>query len=134
MSACPITGYPAPIARTLLGGLDRPFDLWDQTDDSLVRLRRHHLRRASDLVTDQGDEKQARRERYMAREVHDHQLMRFRLRMRYGAVDDHIGTTSYDCYIRHDEAPAYALALYMDASRARLGMRHVFDWPTAVAA
>jgi hypothetical protein len=127
MSTCTVTGRWTPPARDLYGH-DQPFGLWDQTDDSLSRLRRQHLRVAADLARD-GDLTQARREWWMAREIRDHQHMRFRLRMRYGAVDDHEGTTSYDCYQRHDEPPGYALALFMDSTRARLGRRHVLDWP-----
>lgn len=139
--SCPITGYPTPIAREMLG-MDRDFDLWDQADDSLVRLRRQHLRRAADFA--RGDIgpldaeprlRQARREWYQAEEIRLHQQQRFQLRMRYGAIDDHLGTTSYDCYIRHNEAPAYALALFMDSARAAHGRRHILDWPAqAVAA
>lgn len=126
MSACPVTGYPTTPARDLYGH-DQPFNLWDQTDDGLVWLRRQHQRAASDFGRD-GDVVRGSREWFMAREIRDHQHMRFRLRMRYGAVDDHAGTTSYDCYVRHDEPPAYALALLMDSTNARLGRRHVLRW------
>ncbi len=126
MGLCAVTRRFNPPARDLYGH-NVPFGLWDQTDDSLARLRRHHQRRAADLARD-GELKQARREWFMGREVRDHQLMRFRLRMRYGAVDDHVGTTSYDCYLRHDEPPAYALALLLDSTNARLGRRHVLTW------
>lgn len=105
------------------------FTLWDQTDDSLVRLRRHHRRAASDLA-EEGRLTEARREWYQAEEIRLHQLQRFQLRMRYGAVDNHVGTDSYDCYLRHDEAPTYWLALSMDGTNARLGRRHILRWPS----
>lgn len=60
------------------------------------------------------------------------QLARFRLRMRYGAVDEHRGTGSYDRWYRLDEAPTYGLAALMDRERWRLGIgRHVLDWGAA---
>lgn len=123
---CPITGRWTRPARDLYGH-DKPFDLWDLTDDGLARMRRALLRETSDLARD-GDLTNARRRWFEAREIHDHQLIRFRVRMRYGAVDDHVGTTSYDCFIRHDEAPSYALALFMDAARANSGRTHVLKW------
>lgn len=128
MGACAVTGRWNQPAHDFYPK-DKPFDLWDQTDDSLARLRRQHRRAAADYARD-GDLARGRREWFMAREILDHQLQRFRLRMRYGAVDDHRGTTSYDCYLRHDEAPAYALALLMDSINARLGRRHVLTWKT----
>lgn len=135
MGTCPVTGYQtAPAADFYPEGM---FGLWSLDDAGLARIRRQHLRAAADFARGDmgpdpaGDLTQARREWYMAREIHDHQLMRFRLRMRYGAIDDHLGTTAYDCYIRHDERPSYGLALFMDSTKARLGLRHVLQWPEA---
>lgn len=127
---CPITGRWTPPARDVYGH-ETPFNLWDQADDSLVRLRRHYARAAADFARD-GDLVRGRREWFQAEEIRLHQHQRFRLRMRYGAVDDHVGTTVYDCYVRHDEAPSYALALFMDSTNARLGRRHILRWPTTV--
>lgn len=129
MSICPITGRSVPNARDLRG-LHAPFDLWDQTDDSLARLRRQHLRAASELARED-DLRQARREWWMGREVRDHQLLRVQLRMRYGAVDDHRGTSSYDCWLRHDEPPGYTLAMLIDSARARAAKSHMLHWPSA---
>lgn len=57
------------------------------------------------------------------------QLGRFRLRMRYGAVDEHAGTTSYDRWYRLGEAPTYGLAALMDREHWRHGSgRHVLNW------
>lgn len=128
---CTVAGRWTPPAHDLYP--DRPFDLWDQTDDSLVRLRRHYRRAAADSVRDD-NLVQARRDWYQAEEIRLHQHQRFQLRMRYGAVDDHIGTTVYDCYVRHDEPPSYALALAMDSTNARLGRRHILRWAAEVAA
>lgn len=129
---CPVTGRWTPPARHLLG-MDRSFDLWDQADDSLDRLRRHFCRAAADFARD-GNLVRARREWHQAEEIRLHQQQRFQLRMRYGAVDDHVGTTVYDCYVRHDEPPSYALALFMDSTNARLGRRHILRWASEVAA
>lgn len=126
---CTATGRHTTDLR--LHHLDEPFSLWEHPDDSLRRLRRDYLRRAADLTED-GDLLHARREWYQAEELHQHQLMRFRLKMRYGAV--FFGTDSYDCFLRHDEAPSYWLALFMDSTRARLGRRHTLAWPDATAA
>lgn len=104
----------------------------DMTDDSLARIRRQLLRQTSDLAREHlasGREDllaEAHHRWYEACEIRDHQLARFRLQMRYGARDD--GTYSWRCYYSHDEAPHYRLAIAMDHSRFRRGLRHCLAW------
>jgi hypothetical protein len=50
----------------------------------------------------------------LLRKARQEQLARFCLRMRYGAVDNHLGTDSYDRYYRLGERPTYQLAAHMD--------------------
>jgi len=68
-------------------------------------------------------------------------LVRWCLHMRYGAVDDHLGTQSFDRYHRFGEAPGYTLARDLDYKRWELrdrlpkrGLRrHVLDWDKFIA-
>lgn len=108
------------------------YGLLDQADDSLRRLRRTFLREASDLA-EGGYLDRARRASDEAQLIRRHQMARFRLRMRYGAVDDHLGTPNFDCWYRHDAAPTYRLAAAMDRARQWQGRSHVLEWPTEVA-
>lgn len=100
----------------------RPFGLIDLADDSLVRVARQLRRRVEDGEPGAKFAKQLRA-------IKVQQLSRLALRMRYGAVDNHVGTDVYDRYHRLDEPPTYNLAAHMDRERARLGWRHVLAWP-----
>lgn len=94
----------------------------DLTDEGLARYMRGLRRDIEDGIRVGVSEALWARARRL-------QLARLRLRMRYGAVDEHAGTTSYDRWYRLDEAPTYGLAALMDRERWRLGMgRYVLDW------
>jgi len=101
------------------------FSLRDLTDDGLTRLEKQRRRAVEDgmPVPDAA-----------IREVRAVRIMRLLLRMRYGAVDNHVGTHSYDHWYRLDKAPSYDLALLMDHGRWCLGRRHVLSWNSAMAA
>lgn len=114
-------GYSA-LCRAYDEAMQRPFGLIDLADDSLVRVARQLRRRIED------GEPEAKHAKEL-RAIKVQQLSRLALRMRYGAVDNHVGTDVYDRYHRLDEAPSYNLAAHMDRERARLGWRHVLAWP-----
>ncbi len=94
----------------------------DLTDDALIRLRRTYQRGIEDGIS--GSHTYPR----YIRAIRTLQGSRLRLKMRYGAVDDHVGTHIYDHYYRLDAAPSYKLATKMDHSRWQLGRSHVLDW------
>jgi hypothetical protein len=94
----------------------------DLTDEGLARALRGFERGIEDGIAG------ARRYPSLIAAIRVQQLSRFRLRMRYGAVDNHVGTDVYDRYYRHREAPTYRLAAHMDHARWKLGKSYVLDW------
>jgi hypothetical protein len=94
------------------------------TDDALARFMRTCQRAIED---GQQTEMYAR----LLAKARGQYLARFALRMRYGAVDNHIGTDSYDRWYRLDEPPTYRFAAGMDLWRAQHGQRHILVWPAA---
>lgn len=101
----------------------KPFTFWNLSDDALLRIRRQYLR----LIEDNPGRPHAQIDAWLA-SIRWVRLVRWCLKMRYGAVDDHVGTHSYDRYYRFDERPSYALAREMDYRRYELGGRHIIDW------
>lgn len=101
-----------------VGGMTRPLSLRDQTDDGLARLRKQVERAVEDGIATP----------VRVGPIKDEQHRRLRLRMRYGAVDNHVGTDDVHRWAAHDEAPSYALAAWMDLGRCVAGRRHVLDW------
>ena len=107
------------------------FTFWDLTDDGLLRVRRDYLR----LIEDNAGRPHAKIDAWLA-SIRWVRLVRWALHMRYGAVDEHAGTRSWDRYNRFDEAPTYSLALEIDKLRwsyrdhlpTRGTRRHILDW------
>lgn len=109
------------------------FTFWDLTDDGLIRVRRDYLR----LLEDNPGKRSAQIEAWLA-SIRWVRLVRWCLHMRYGAVDEHRGTKSFDRYNRFGDAPAYSLALDIDKLRwsyrdhpkmpKRGTRRHIIDW------
>jgi hypothetical protein len=95
----------------------------DLTDDGLTRLARTYRH----AIEDGGSAKMYGR---LLEVIRRQRLSRMRLKMRYGAVDNHAGTDSYDRWYRLDEPPTYRLAAVMDHQRFLLGQRHVLAWTT----
>lgn len=114
--------------RSLVQG-DR-FTLWDHTDDGLRRMRREFTRQAEDAADD-GQPERATNARNRAEWIKQHQLVRFCLRMRYGAKD--YGTDINDQYARLGVAPSYRLALLIDRTACSLGKRHILRYAEAAA-
>jgi len=107
------------------------FTFWDCSDDSLIQLRRQYLR----MIEDNPDRKHAMIDGWLA-SIRWVRLVRWCLRMRYGAVDEHLGTKEWFRYLKHDEPPAYSLALRLDQMRwelrdklpSRGTRRAILDW------
>lgn len=109
------------------------FTFWDLSDDGLIRVRRDYLR----MLEDHPGQRSAQIDRWLAK-IRWVRLVRWCLHMRYGAVDEHRGTKSWDRYNRFGDAPAYSLALDLDRLRwslrdhpkmpARGTRRHILDW------
>lgn len=107
------------------------FTFWDLSDDGLARTRRQYQR----LIEDNGPHRQI--DAWLA-EIRWVRLVRWCLHMRYGAVDEHKGTKSWDRYSRFGEAPAYSFALDVDKLRwsyrnhpkmpKRGTLRHILAW------
>lgn len=117
------------------------FTFWDLTDDGLLRVRKQYLRMIEDGQFNNHPEPVLRAWLASIRWV---RLVRWCLHMRYGAVDEHLGTKSWDRYNRFGDAPAYSLALeidrlrwsYRDHPRMPKGgtRRHILDWSRFQAA
>lgn len=111
----------------------RGFTFWDLADDGLLRVRREYLR----MIEDNPGRAHAKIDAWLA-SIRWVRLVRWCLHMRYGAVDDHIGTHSWDRYNRFGDAPSYTLARNIDYKRWELrdhprmpkrGLRrHIIDW------
>lgn len=93
------------------------FTFWDLTDDGLTRVRRDYLR----MLEDHPGQKSAQIDRWLA-QIRWVRLVRWCLHMRYGAIDEHLGTKSWDRCNRFGDAPAYSLAL--DIDKLRWSLRH----------
>lgn len=109
------------------------FTFWDLSDDGLVRMRRQYLR----MIEDNPGRPHAKIDAWLA-SIRWARLVRWCLHMRYGAVDEHLGTKSWDRYQRFGDAPTYSFALELDKLRwsyrdhpkmpKRGTLRHVIDW------
>lgn len=112
---------------------EEPFTFWDSSDDSLIRLRRDYLR----MIEDNPGRPHATIDAWLA-SIRWVRLVRWCLHMRYGAIDEHLGTKSWDRYNRFGEPPAYSLALEIDRLRwsyrdhpnmpKRGTRRHILAW------
>ena len=96
-----------------------PFTIRDLDDEALATQAKRHRRAREDGLPVP---------RSVTDTIRTEQLIRFCLRMRYGAIDNHLGTHSYGRWYRLDEPPSYALAMQMDHTRWRLGQRHILTW------
>lgn len=111
----------------------RPFTFWDLPDEGLLNVRKQYLR----MIEDNPGRPHAQIDAWLA-SIRWVRLVRWALHMRYGAVDEHLGTKSWDRYNRFGEPPAYSLALDIDKLRwsyrdhpkmpARGTRRHVLNW------
>lgn len=107
------------------------FTFWDLTDDGLLRVRRDYRNALED------GRKSGHYKEWLA-SIRWVRLVRWCLKMRYGAVDEHLGTKSWDRYSRFGDAPTYSLALEIDNLRwslrdhpkmpARGTRRHILNW------
>lgn len=126
----------ALVKRAVAEGAGQPgaFTFWDLSDDGLIRVRRQYLRMIEDGACRPS---RARVDAWLA-SIRWVRLVRWCLHMRYGAVDEHLGTKSWDRYSRFGDAPAYSLALEIDRLRwsfrdhprmpRRGTRRHILDW------
>ncbi len=106
-------------------------------DDSLVRLATTYRRAVEDGRVSDGTTPFTFAE--LLGQVRELQLVRFRVRMRYGArcaygPKGDRGTDVYDQYYRLDQAPSYALALAFDRARFAAGQSSVLNWATPLPA
>jgi hypothetical protein len=109
------------------------FTFWDLTDDGLIRIRRDYLR----LLEDNPGKKSTQIDGWLV-QIRRVRLVRWCLHMRYGAVDEHLGTKAWDRYNRFGDAPAYSLAIDIDKLRwsyrdhpkmpKRGTRRHILTW------
>jgi hypothetical protein len=99
------------------------FTFWDLTDDSLLRVRRQYQR----MIEDNPGRAHGQIDAWLA-SIRWVRLVRWCLHMRYRAIDDHLGTHSFDRYHRFDDPPSYTLARDMDYYRWQVGARHIIDW------
>lgn len=113
-----------------------PLGLDDLTDEGLARVARQYVRMIEDAEddakqypwrTDQAA-RTVREARVHASRVRELQKSRFRLRMRYGAVDNHVGADQPQRVYAHGEPMTYRLAAAIDLYRCRAGLSHVLAW------
>lgn len=106
----------ALVKRAIEEGAGQPgkFTFWDLTDDGLARVRREYERMIEDRAFGTYSEKVLLGWLAQVRLV---RMVRWCLKMRYGAVDEHRGTKSFDRWYRFGEAPAYSLARGIDIYR-----------------
>lgn len=105
---------------------------WGESDEMLRTQRRRRRRELEDLGWDTTDVR-VRRLLYENYEDRRKQLVRFVLRMRYGARDpfgppSDRGTDIYDHYMRLGQPPSYVVALLLDQHRWRTGQHYALDW------
>jgi hypothetical protein len=116
---------PAPDSGDCIGD-------WGRSDEMLRTSRRRRRREMEDLGWDPKDIR-VRRLLYENYEERRQQLVRFCLRMRYGARCPFSrcgerGTDVYDHYMRLGQPPSYVLALLIDQARWKAGERTVLSW------